>query len=65
MVERCLDKAKMEVQFFQLLPSFIIAVWSGWLARQPHKLEVVSSSLTTAINFILRAVSSDGRASDF
>ena len=53
MVERCLDKAKMEVQFFQLLPLFIIVGRAVWLARQPHKLEVVSSSLTTAINFFI------------
>lgn len=53
MVERCLDKAKMEVQFFQLLPLFIIAGRAVWLARQLHNLDVVSSNIVRRNQFYI------------
>ena len=53
MVERCLDKAKMEVQFFQLLSLFIIVCRAVWLARQLYNLDVVSSNIVRCNQFYI------------
>lgn len=53
MVERCLDKAKMEVQFFQLLPLFIIVSREVWLSCQLHNLDVVSLNIVRRNQFYI------------